>query len=243
MEKDGDKMKIAIVEDEKVHQDYLVAMLQKVAKEYEISLSLRVFEKGEGFLFVFEDENFDAVLLDIELNTMNGYEIAETIREKDKNIPLAFITGVSDYVFHGYNVDACGYILKPIKEKNVSQLLDKIIKKMGSTEKSLLFKTKDGMVSLYEKDICYIEGANHSTSLTTNKGEYVTNKKLSEWLGEISDEKFFKPHRCYIINLGMIEKIEKSEVFMKNGAQIPIARGMWEALMKAYLAYRRKDYE
>lgn len=236
-------MKIAIVEDEKVHQDYLVAMLEKVAKEYEISLSLSVFEKGEGFLFAFEDENFDAILLDIELNTMNGYEIAEIIREKDKNIPLAFITGVSDYVFHGYNVEACGYILKPIKEENVSQLLDKIIKKIGTAEKALIVKTKEGIISLYENNIYYIESANHSTSLVTNKGDYLSNKKLSEWLDEISEEKFFKPHRCYIINLGMIEKIEKNEVFMKNEAQIPIARGMWESLMKAYLAYRRKDYE
>lgn len=236
-------MKIAVVEDEKIHQDYLIAMLQKVAEEYEISLSLRVFEKGEGFLFAFEDEKFDAVFLDIELNTMNGYKIAEIIREKDKNIPLAFITGVSDYVFHGYNVDACGYVLKPIKEENVSRLLDKLIKKIGATEKSLLVKTKEGITSLYENDIYYIESANHSTSLVTNKGDYLSNKKLSEWVDEVSKERFFKPHRCYIINLGMIEKIEKSEVLMKNEVHIPIARGMWEELMKAYLSYRRKDYE
>lgn len=236
-------MKIAIVEDEKIHQDYLITMLQRAAKEHKISLSLRVFESGEAFLFAFEEEKMDVVLLDIQLKTMNGYVLAETIRKKDKEIPLAFITGVRDYVFEGYNVDACGYLLKPIKQESASQLLSKIIKKLSLREKPLTVKTKDGIINLYENDIYYIESANHNTFLVTDKGDYVSNIKLSEWIEELSKEKFFKPHRCYIINLAMIEKIEKTEILMKKAVQIPIARGMWEPLMKAYLDYRRKDYQ
>lgn len=236
-------MKIAIVEDEKVHQDYLAEMLQNIAKERKLSLSLRIFGSAEAFLFAFEEEKMDAVLLDIELKTMNGYDLAETIRKKDKEVPLAFITGVADYVFEGYNVDACGYILKPIKQESVSQLLSKITNKLSLVEKSLMVKTKDGFINIYENSVYYIESSNHSTLLVTDKGDYVSNMKLSEWIESVSEEKFFKPHRCYIINLSMIEKIEKTEVLMKNNDYIPIARGMWESLMKAYLAYRRKDYQ
>ncbi|MBB6632422.1 LytR/AlgR family response regulator transcription factor [Clostridium algidicarnis] len=235
-------MKIAIVEDEKIHQDYLAAMLKGVAKDYGMVLSLRVFDSAEAFLFAFEEEKVDAVLLDIQLKTMNGYVLAEIIRQRDKNIPLAFITGIKDYVFDGYNVDACGYILKPIKMESVYQLMNKIIKKLSSVEKSLIVKTKDGIINLYENDIYYIESSNHSTILHINKGSYVSNTKLREWVEELSKESFFKVHRCYIINLGMIEKIEKTEVLMNNDTEIPIARGMWEELMRAYLAYRRKVY-
>lgn len=243
MEKGGDGMKIAIVEDEKIHQDYLAAMLQKTAKENKISLSLRVFESAEAFLFAFEEEKMDAVLLDIQLKTMNGYALAEIIREKDRQIPLAFITGVRDYVFDGYKVDACGYILKPIKQESVYNLMSKIIEKLSSVEKSLVVKTKEGIINFYENDIYYIESANHNTSLVTNKGNYVSNTKLSAWVENLSKEKFYKSHRCYIVNLGMIEKIEKTYILMKNDVQIPIARGRWEELMKAYLTYRRKDYQ
>lgn len=236
-------MKIAIVEDEKIHQDYLVAMLQKIAKENKISLSQRVFESAEAFLFAFEEEKMDAVLLDIQLKTTNGYILAETIRKTDKQIPLAFITGVKDYVFDGYNVDACGYILKPIEKESVSQLLSKIIEKVNLREETLMVKSKDGIINLYENDIYYIESANHNTFLVTSRENYVSNIKLGEWVEELPKGKFFKPHRCYIINLGMIEKIEKADILMKNDAEIPIARGKWESLMKAYLAYRRKDYQ
>ena len=39
---EGEKMKIAIVEDEKVQQDYLSKMLQTIAEEKQLTLSLRV---------------------------------------------------------------------------------------------------------------------------------------------------------------------------------------------------------
>lgn len=235
-------MKIAIVEDEKVQQDYLSKMLQTIAEEKQLTLSLRVFESAEAFLFAIEEEKMDAVLLDIELKNINGYELAELIRKKDKKIPLAFITGVKDFVFDGYKVDACGYILKPIKKESVEQLIIRIIEKLSLSEKNVMVKTKEGIINIYENDICYIESANHNTIIRAINGDYISNIKLSKWIEELSSDTFFKPHRCYIINLGLIEKIEKTYILMKKNSEIPIARGMWQELMKAYLTYRRKDY-
>ncbi|MDU1413648.1 MAG: LytTR family DNA-binding domain-containing protein [Clostridium sp.] len=236
-------MKISIVEDEKIHQDYVASILEKISKKQNCMLSLRVFESAEAFLFDFEEEKVDAVLLDIELKNMNGYELAREIRKTNSKIPIAFITGVKDYVFDGYKVDACGYILKPIDEESMLEIIKKIQDKLSTSEKSLMVKTKEGIVNLWESDINYVESADHSTIVNTTKGRYISSRKLSQWLEELSKDKFFKPHRCYIINLGLVEKIEKEYVSMKNDVKIPIARGIWKDLMKSYLNYRRKDYE
>lgn len=236
-------MKIAIVEDEKVHQDYVAAILEKISKKQNCMLSLRVFESAEAFLFHFEEAKIDAALLDIELKNMSGYELAREIRKTNSKIPIAFITGVKDYVFDGYKVDACGYILKPIDEESMLELIKKIQDKLSTSEKSLMVKTKEGIVSLWESEINYVESSDHSTIVNTTKGRYISSRKLSQWLEELSKDKFFKPHRCYIINLGLVEKIEKEYVSMKNDVKIPIARGIWKDLMKSYLNYRRKDYE
>lgn len=235
-------MKVAIVEDEKAHQDYIVSLLESVSEDMVIPLSMRTFDSGEAFLFSFEDEKPDAVLIDIQLKRMSGYALAEAIRKKDKQLPLAFITGEKDYVFDGYKVDACGYILKPVSKDAVSQLLTKIIDKVNSSDLPLIVKTKNGIVNIYKNDIYYIESANHSTMIKTNNDTYSSNKRLSDWEKEFNNESFFKPHRSFIINLGMIDMIEKANCTMKDGTEVPIARGQWEPLMKAYLTYRRKDY-
>lgn len=241
-EKDDHNMKIAIVEDERIHQDYIVNLLENAAIDLEITLSIKVFDSGEAFLFALEDQKPDAVLLDIQLKSMNGYTLAEIIRKNDKRLPLAFITGEKDYVFDGYKVDACAYLLKPINKAAITQLLAKIKDKVNSSDIPLILKAKDGIVNLYQSDVYYIEGANHSTSIKTKNDTYCSNKRLNDWEEELNKESFFKPHRSFLINLGMIEKIEKAYCTMKDSTQVPIARGQWEPLMKAYLAYRRKDY-
>lgn len=235
-------MKIAIVEDEKIHQEYLLSMLEKAAEDEGIRLSFSIFESAESFLFAFEDQKFDAILLDIILNEMNGFSLAEAIRKEDGNIPIAFITGEKDYVFDGYEVDACGYILKPIKQESISLLLKKIKDKISLIEPSITIKTQDGIVSFYESKINYIESDNHNTNIIASNGKWVSNNKMSQWEKELSKEKFFKPHRCYIVNLNCIERIDKKNILIKNGTEIPIARGKWGELMKAYMDYRRKDY-
>lgn len=55
------------------------------------------------------------LFLDIELGKSNGVDIAKTIRKHSKDTIIIFVTGFSDYVFHGYDVGALNYILKPYK--------------------------------------------------------------------------------------------------------------------------------
>src|SRR5687767_10361945 len=65
-------------------------------------------------------KDFAAILLDVQMPGMNGFETAELIksRERSRYIPIIFLTAISteeQYVFHGYSVGAVDYIAKPFK--------------------------------------------------------------------------------------------------------------------------------
>ena len=47
---------------------------------------------------------FDMIVLDIQMGKMNGIELAKKIREIDNNVIIAFISGMADFVFEGYEV-------------------------------------------------------------------------------------------------------------------------------------------
>ena len=235
-------MKLAIVEDEKIHQDYLLSMLNIAADNLGINLSYNLFKSAESFLFEFEDQKYDAILLDIKLNEMSGFSLAELIRKQDNFIPIAFITGEENFVFDGYRVDACAYILKPIMQQDISFLLNKIHKKITLTKPSISIKAKEGMINLYENDIYYIESHNHKTNVITKKTEYISSNKMSQWEKILCGKNFFKPHRSYLINFYYVERIDKKNITIKCDVLIPIARGKWQSLMKAYMDYKRKDY-
>ena len=56
---------------------------------------------------------------------------------------------------------------------------------------------------------------------------------------QLNDKRFFRVHRSYIISVPWIESITKKEGIIEGGQSIPIARGKWKDVNKAYLDYYR----
>jgi two-component SAPR family response regulator len=56
-----------------------------------------LFENNQSYCF-------DMIVLDIQMGKMNGIELAKKIREIDNNVIIAFISGMADFVFEGYEV-------------------------------------------------------------------------------------------------------------------------------------------
>jgi signal transduction histidine kinase len=62
--------------------------------------------------------DFAVMLLDVQMPGMNGFEVAEIIksREKSRTIPIIFLSAISKedaYVFKGYSMGAVDYVFKP----------------------------------------------------------------------------------------------------------------------------------
>jgi PAS domain S-box-containing protein len=73
---------------------------------------------GEQALRRLLDEDFAAILLDVQMPSMDGFETAEYIkqRERTQHIPIIFLTAIDkerQQVFRGYSVGAVDYLFKP----------------------------------------------------------------------------------------------------------------------------------
>ena len=64
-------------------------------------------------------------------------------------------------------------------------------------------------------------------------------KGISALEEEVSEKYFYRCHRSYLVNLSKISSISKREVILEGNVSIPIARGRWEELNKAYLNFYR----
>src|SRR5688500_4168044 len=63
-------------------------------------------------------EDFALILLDVQMPDLNGFELAELIRERERTqrTPIIFISAVSkneQYIFKGYSLGAVDYLTKP----------------------------------------------------------------------------------------------------------------------------------
>lgn len=75
---------------------------------------------GNEALSLMLEYDFALVLLDIQMPHMDGFEVAELmrVREKTRNIPIIFVTAIykeQKYIFKGYESGAVDYIFKPIE--------------------------------------------------------------------------------------------------------------------------------
>ena len=98
------KLKIAVCDDNKLDQDYVIKLLQEYANENGVILEIQAFISAEQFLFQYVDEkDYQILVLDIEMEKMNGVELAKKLREDNKEIQIFFVTGFSDYISEGYD--------------------------------------------------------------------------------------------------------------------------------------------
>ena len=107
-----DRVNLLLVDDRPENLLALEAILEPLGQ-----LLIRANSGPEALKRVLETE-FAAILLDVQMPGMNGFEVAEIIksRERSRTIPIIFLSAISKedaYVFKGYSMGAVDYVFKP----------------------------------------------------------------------------------------------------------------------------------
>ena len=228
--------RIAVIDDDKVQIEYLSSLLGEWAKQEGVLHQVEAFESAEAFLFQYAvDKSFDLLLLDIEMGAMNGVELAKVLRQENREIQLIFITGYMEYISDGYDVEALHYLLKPVNREKLFPVLERAVERLLSKRRVLMFRSGDEVIRIPLYEICYVEvRANYITIHA--KEDYSVKKTLSELENDL-DEGFFRTGRSYVVNLQYIQKITKTDVFLKDGTRVPLSKGNYDRLNQAMITY------
>lgn len=167
------------------------------------------------------------------MKKMDGVSLAREIRKTNKNVQIIFITGYSEYIAEGYDVEALNYLMKPFKTEKLYEVLNKAVTKIIQNEKHLLLNTFDEIIRISLHDIIYIDVDRNYTTIHSNKN-YTIKMTLADIEKEL-DERFFRISRSIIINLKYINRVTKRDVYLTNGSILPLPRGKYESLNKAII--------
>ena len=240
------EMKIAICDDEKPIRDYI----EKCVREVNPDAKVEQYEDASTMVSAKFDA--DILFLDIQMPGMDGMKAARILRTMGNKTIIVFVTAVEEYVFQAFDVGAVQYIVKPFdrsklidtikkatelaKEKNS---IDAALSEMGESSKakrSITIKSGGANRRVILAEIIYAEVLEHRIILHMN------NKECIEYYGRMTDlEKitgpdFFRVHRAYLINLSYVGSYDSKSVTV-SGEEIPVARGKYQDLVKAYLSY------
>ena len=147
-------MRICFVDDNTTLLEYMESQLQEFQDKYNIPCSLSVYNSAEEMLFENQEGYpFDVIILDINMDGMNGIELARKIRQTDKKVPIAFLTAMADYVFDGYEVQAIRYLMKPIQQEQLFRLLEHTYKELSRENPFLLVASSGDKIKVDYEDI------------------------------------------------------------------------------------------
>lgn len=178
-----------------------------------------LFECAEEYLFKAEQNAYDVIFLDISMRGQNGMELARQIREKEKDVILVFVTSDASYVFDGYEVGAYRYLMKPVDEEKLWEILDYARTQKEVEEENYILVKKDSQsVRINLKDIIYIEAEKHYVNLCMENKESINIKTAFTELLQETQEKsdtILLTHRSYAVNIEKVVRIEERSVFYR----------------------------
>ncbi len=123
-------MRVLVIEDDKLLSD---AICQSLGSLYEYE---RAFDGEEG-LYLAEQNIYDAVVLDIMMPKMDGYQVLFSLREKDVQTPVILLTakdGIDDKL-RGFKLGADDYLAKPFHREELLARLESLIRRSGGVLK------------------------------------------------------------------------------------------------------------
>ena len=251
-------MKIGICDDERAVQDDLRRRIENICEGTGISAETVCFASGAELLAA--DESADAapdiLFLDIRMPGEDGMDVARTLRTLRPDMVLIFVTALSEYVYDAFDVGAFHYLVKPIRDEKLREVLTKAAAMVAETEqmqgggpdacdgktvhrapkRSLLVKRGGVSTRVFMDDIVYAEVFNRKVTLHTADGDIEYYGRLTD-LSEKAGSGFYRTHRAYLVNFRYVEKYTATEVCLGAGRTVPIAKKQFAGFVRCYMRY------
>ena len=225
---------IAVCDDSAADRDWLSGQVHRWAAERGHTVRLTEYPSAESFLFAYaEDKTVQILLLDIEMGQMDGVTMARTLRRDNDGVQIVFITGYSDYIADGYEVEALHYLMKPVDAAKLFAVLDRAVEKLRRNEKFLTLELSGETVRLpvYQIRCAEVQG-NYVT--VHARADYTVKMTLSE-LETRLDDNFFRLGRSALVNLGCVARVTRTAVTLTDGSTLPLPRGAYERINRAII--------
>lgn len=180
-------------------------------------------------------QNFDLLLLDLNLNGEDGFEVLKTtVAEAFHTI---IISAYKEKAITAFEYGVLDFVPKPFSEERLAQAFSRISAKAnaGSGTKYLAVKKRGSISLINTDDIRYIKGAGIYTELHLKNGQKEIHDKSLEKLEQLLPASFLRIHKSYLLNLSCAKEIivqpgSRYDMLLQNGEALPIGRTRYKEL-------------
>ena len=230
-----------MVEDDKNFSSVVKNYVERFMSERELPFKIQTYVDGLNFIENFKNDH-DIVFMDIDMPIMNGLEAAKKLRLAGSNAKLIFVTNLARYAIKGYEVDAMGFLVKPINYFALSSVLKKAIESILLHKEEtvrIVISNKTATTVIPSSTIMYVEVQAHDLLVHTEKAVTECRKTLKEIRELLTPVGFLMCNNCYLVNLKYVSYLSGDELTLVNGEKLLVSRRRKKEFMDGLLDYMR----
>lgn len=250
-------MRVLIVDDNPIY----VALLKNKLRETNVPLQIvgSAANIPEALHLIYEQKP-DVLILDIDLETTSIFDLFEDIDYKAYEI--IFATGFDKYAVSAFDVEAIGYLVKPVITSQLEKflLVAKNNLEMKSNEKLIPEKetflqwqakplTKNTISVPFELgfDVVAInhihrcEAINSTTHIFLEGGKkLISSYNIGKFIDLLSDKGFYPVHRSHLVNLSFVKRYLRSgSIVMADATEVPLSKANRHGFISMFSAIEK----
>lgn len=191
-----------------------------------VKAQIECFEDGETCCQAVKKREYDLIFMDIEMDSMNGFDAARQIcfyKERRELPYLIFVSAHESMVFDSYEFEPLWFLCKERLEE-LGRALRKFAGKMEARELTFSFREGRSFRSVKIREILYLEGRGHWIDVNTWSDRFDIYGSLGQFEKELTPHGFFRIHRNFLVNMAAVFSINKDTVTLVDYTSLPMGR-------------------
>jgi len=250
-------IKVVLLDDELHCTELLDIILKNLDIKVEV---IAKFNNPEYAIEFIKLNKFDILFLDIEMPSMNGFEVLSTLPQI--NFDVIFTTAYNQYAVKAFKFSAINYLLKPIDETELANCLQQwetktqkklprnqlaflleIIQNTHNNSNKLALPTAYGLEFIEVKEIIRCQADSNYTNVYLSNGDsYLICRTLKEVENILQHHHFLRIHQSHLINPKHMKKYLRNDggyIVMDDGEKISVSKNNKDKIIEIFSQIER----
>lgn len=234
-------MRIALCDDEEITLQQIRKLLIRIAEEYFENVEIDCYQDNCRMLEEHKRTPYDIVVLDIQMEPLDGFQTAERLSQMENRCKLIFLSSKEELVFQSFSYEPVYFVRKGSMDRMEDEFRRSFrrIREKQNSEIYLSFTNSDDMIEKVAlTEIESIQSSRNYLLYYTVDGRIFRQRKTMEEeeraLGRFG---FVRIHRAFLINESNVVQVKRSlrTVQLKSGALLEIGRNYREQVLRKIL--------
>lgn len=234
---------IAVVDDKRQDSEKLQRNIHMWFNEHNSpARNVTCFNDGQELLNDFEPEKYNIIFMDIIMNSLNGIETVQRLRDIDDRVLVIFTTSSGDYALDACTLHPFDYIVKPYNSERLGRVLAEAVKFLDPPDERLTVQVSRSRYAIPLRKISAVSSKDHFVELVMTEGNCLlcSMKFRDVEAGLSGDKRFLECNRGIIINMDCVSSLsrEKDSFIMMDGTHYPIRTRDRKSIIDTFTQYQ-----